>query len=441
MANETGIYKLKDGGWGFRYTISVCGKRKDVKRVRDAYGNPMKTKRDAVLARAEAMKAEEMPQQIRIVRKSVKEVYQEFCENGRKDRAYRTKQKQDSLWNNHLCQKFGKRYVDEINSSEVNDYLVALYCEQGYSYQYTESFLKMFYLIFGQAYSRNYLPVDLYNRLCVNKDTKIKMPKMKTEDDTAIVAFSRKELTLLDEYFRGTNAETAYLLGRYCGLRINETFGLKWSNVDLTAGTITIDRQMQYQDGLIKLVSPKTRNSKRTIYLCPTLKTHLEAKARRRDEDQKLFASVREQKVRYIDDLDGKKIPSTDLVNCLPDGTIQTVNSFKYPSREIKQRLGINFKYHYLRHTYGTLMAEMNTPTHLLCSQMGHGHIHITQRYYLAISQSGVETLQNNLKHLLYNCLKVFFQHIFCGHDHADRYVQIIRNLLIRNYRLGIMSD
>ena len=258
MANETGIYKLKDGGWGFRYTISVCGKRKDVKRVRDAYGNPMKTKRDAVLARAEAMKAEEIPQQIRIVRKSVKEVYQEFCENGRKDRAYRTKQKQDSLWNNHLCQKFGKRYVDEINSSEVNDYLVALYCEQGYSYQYTESFLKMFYLIFGQAYSRNYLPVDLYNRLCVNKDTKIKMPKMKTEDDTAIVAFSRKELALLDEYFKGTNAETAYLLGRYCGLRINETFGLKWSNVDLTAGTITIDRQMQYQDGLIKLVSPKT---------------------------------------------------------------------------------------------------------------------------------------------------------------------------------------
>ncbi|WP_033119454.1 hypothetical protein [Oscillibacter sp. ER4] len=30
MANETGIYKLKDGGWGFRYTISVCGKRKEV---------------------------------------------------------------------------------------------------------------------------------------------------------------------------------------------------------------------------------------------------------------------------------------------------------------------------------------------------------------------------------------------------------------------------
>ena len=176
--------------------------------------------------------------------------------------------------------------------------------------------------------------------------------------------------------------------------------GKLWSDSDIENRTLSITKQVNRINGELAVSPPKTRNSKRTIYLCPTLKTHLEAKAQRRDEDQKLFASVREQKVRYIDDLDGRKIPSTDLVNCLPDGTIQTVNSFKYPSREIKQRLGINFKYHYLRHTYGTLMAEMNTPTHLLCSQMGHGHIHITQRYYLAISQSGVETLQNNLNHL-----------------------------------------
>ena len=210
----------------------------------------------------------------------------------------------------------------------------------------------MFYLIFGQAYSRNYLDGISYNKLCVNKDTKIKMPKMKTEDDTDIVAFSREELSLLDEYFKGTNAETAYLLGRYCGLRINETFGLKWENVDLENGTITIDRQMQYQNGIIKLVSPKTRNSKRMIYLCPTLLGHLKKKAQQRAADAVALAEVREQKQRFIDDLDGKKISSTELVNCLPNGTIQTVNSFKYPTREIKSKLGIHFKYHFLRHPY-----------------------------------------------------------------------------------------
>ena len=398
--NDTGIYKLDGGGWGFRYTVSVNGKRKDVKRVRDANGNPMKTKRSAILARAEAIKEEQTPKAKQFSRKTFKEVYEEYCGNGRKDRAYRTKQKQDSLWNNHLCAKYGKRFVDEITAAEVNDYLSDLYYVEGFSYQYTEAFLKMFYLIFGQAYSRNYLEVDTYNKLCVNKDTRIKMPKMKTEDDTDIVAFSREELVLLDDYFKGTNAETAYLLGRYCGLRINEAFGLKWENVDLENGTIIIDRQMQYQDGLIKLVSPKTRNSKRTIFLCPTLQEHLKKKFQQRAEDEKQFAELRKQKTRFIDDLDGRKIPSTDLVNCLPDGTLQTVNSMKYPSREIKSKLGINFKYHFLRHTYGTLMAEMNTPTHLLCNQMGHGHIHTTQRYYIAVSKSGIEILQGNL-----NCL------------------------------------
>ena len=70
------------------------------------------------------------------------------------------------------------------------------------------------------------------------------------------MAFSREELDKLDEYFKGKSTETAYLLGRYSGLRINETFGLRWDHVDFEAGTITIDRQMSYQNGLFFYFSP-----------------------------------------------------------------------------------------------------------------------------------------------------------------------------------------
>lgn len=398
---DTGVYQLADKKWAYRYISIVDGRKKDIRKVRDEFGNPMKSKTEAIKARNRALEREREEQKpTPKVRKTIKEVYDEFCENGRTGRAYTTKLKQDSLWENHLKGRFGRRFVDEISVAEVNDYLSELYYIEGYSYQYTESFLKFFYLLFGQAYSRDYLNVDAYNKLCVNKDSRIKMPKIRTEDDTDIAVFSREELSLLDDYFKGTNAETAYLLGRYCGLRINEAFGLKWSNVDLENGTITIDRQMQYQDSLIKLVSPKTRNSKRTIYLCPVILEHLREKFQQRENDIKQFAEIRKQKERYIDDLDGSRISSTELVNCLPNGTIQTVNSFKYPTREIKSKLGIEFKYHTLRHTYGTLMAEMNTPQHLLCNQMGHGNIHITQRYYIAVSKTGVEILQKNLSQL-----------------------------------------
>lgn len=400
--NNAGVYQKDNGYWEYRFVMMVDGKKINKKKSTDAFGNKLKTKKEAIKAREAAMLEArsgkiETP---KVTRRMVKEVYEEYCEKGRKDRAYQTIRKQDSIWDNHIFAKFGNRYVDEITVAEVMDYLAELYYIHNFSYQYTESFLKMFYLIFGQAYSRNYLDVDIYNKLCVNKDTRIRMPKMKSEDDTDIVAFSKEQLDLLDKYFKGTHAETAYLLGRYCGLRINEAFGLKWENVDLENGTITIDRQMQYQNGLIKLIAPKTRNSNRVVYMSHVLKLHLQEKARQREEDAVRLASLREQNRRLIEDIDGSKIYSTELVNCLPNGKVQTVNSMKYPTREIKEKLGIQFKFHFLRHTYGTMMAEKNTPTHLLCNQMGHGNIHVTQKYYIAISKSGIEILQNNLNNL-----------------------------------------
>ena len=400
--NDVGVYKKDNGYWEYRFVVVVDGKQIARKKCTDEKGNKLRTKKEAVKARELAIASAKLERERKrtISRRTVKEVFTEYCRDGRKDRKYQTIRKQDSLWENHLCEKFGKRFIDEVSVAEVNDYLSELYYADGYSYQYTESFLKMFYLIFGQAYSRNYLEVDAYNKLCVNKDTRIKMPKLKSEDDTDIVSFSRSELATMDKYFEGTNAETAYLLGRYCGLRINECYGLKWENVDLENGTICIDRQMQYQEGVVKLVAPKTRNSKRTIYLNDFMKAYFQKIEDQKKEDEVRFAVHRQQNRKMIEDLDGNMIYSTDLVNCLPEGKIQTVNSMKYHSREIKSRFAIDFKFHHLRHTYGTLMAEMNTPQHLLCDQMGHGHIHVTQRYYIAISQTGVEILRSNLNNL-----------------------------------------
>ena len=42
------------------------------------------------------------------------------------------------------------------------------------------------HLFFGQAYSRNYIPAELYNQFCVNKETKIRMPKIKRDEDLSI---------------------------------------------------------------------------------------------------------------------------------------------------------------------------------------------------------------------------------------------------------------
>ena len=407
-----GIFQLPDGNWGFRFRVKINGKIYDRKFIRSSEGQPFKTQQAAIRARKVALEREKREQdenareaeRIRYALSAmsrrpmtVEEVFQEYCEKGRSDRAYATVRKQDSIWQIHLKEAFGARYVTSITTAEVCDYLADLYYVNDYSYMYVESFLKMFYLIFGQAYSRGYLGIDEYDRLCKNKDTKIHMPKLKVDEDLDIVAFTDEECRVMDQYFQGTNAETAYLLGRDCGLRINECYGLKWSQVDLEMGVIHIRQQMAYQNGLIKLVPLKTKNAKRDVYLNSAVTEHFRKLLDDMEHMTELDIQQREQNQKFIIEA-GRKVSSLELVNCLPNGKIQTVNSMKYHSRELKVKYGINFKFHHLRHTYGTQLAVLNTPTHILCNQMGHGNIQVTMRYYVAVSERGIQALKANLE-------------------------------------------
>ena len=411
---DSGVFQLADGNWGYRFKALIEGRNVDRRRIRDNNGKPFKNKTAASKARKQALEDAyanagtlDLPVGITppansetVEEKTVADVFAEFCAKGRSDRAYQTIRKQDSLWKNHLAERFGARRLDSLTTAEIQDFLTTLYYENDFSYSYVESFLKMFYLIFGQAYSRGYLETAQYHRLCLNKDTKIRMPKRKRNDEDEVVVFSEEECAILDAYFKGTNAETAYLLGRYCGLRINECYGLKWSQVNLEKGTIRIDQQEQYQDGIIKLVPLKTRNARRTVYLPEKVREHLRARYQEIQEAERTDAIQRQQKQTFVVDVNGEWLSCLELVNTLPNGTIQTINSMKYHARTLKQTYGIHFKYHFLRHTYGTHLAMTNTPIHVLCNQMGHGKIDTTKKYYIGLSKRGVDTLLKNLNTL-----------------------------------------
>ena len=47
MADTTksGVYQLENGMWGFRYTVTYNGKRKDVKRQKDELGRILKQRK------------------------------------------------------------------------------------------------------------------------------------------------------------------------------------------------------------------------------------------------------------------------------------------------------------------------------------------------------------------------------------------------------------
>ncbi len=96
---------------------------------------------------------------------------------------------------------------------------------------------------------------------------------------------------------------------------------MKWCNVDFDNDIIKIDRQMQYQNGVIKLVSLKTRNARRDIIMSTPLKEYLLSVKRRRDEIMVSLAEQREQNQTMLSDMGKEKISSLELVNSLDEAS------------------------------------------------------------------------------------------------------------------------
>ncbi len=52
-----------------------------------------------------------------------------------------------------------------------------------------------------------------------------------------------------------------------CGLREGEALGTRWTDIDLDAGTLSIQRTLQRIDGEWRFLEPKTKRSRRTVPL------------------------------------------------------------------------------------------------------------------------------------------------------------------------------
>ena len=93
MAGKTtGVYQLSNGLWAFRYTVTMNGKKKDVKKTKDESGKPFKTEKAAFRARESAIARElhSRTSKPQIPRMMMCEVYKEYCEQGRSGKAYQT---------------------------------------------------------------------------------------------------------------------------------------------------------------------------------------------------------------------------------------------------------------------------------------------------------------------------------------------------------------
>ncbi len=421
MAKYKGVTQNMDGSWTYRIKLKLPdGKVVDTRIKKDESGLPFLTARAAHEAKTEhearlKAKPEEKESKKEIV--TLAEVYENYLNSEGKDRAPATLRKQDSMWRNHISEVFGKRDINSITIIELQDFLRTLY--HNHSYLYTESFLKFFYLLFGQADRMEVIDPQKYNRLFVDRNKRLKMPEKTQIDDEkeneGAVIYDEDELRIIHDIFASENGNLllAFKLGLYAGLRISEVFGLRWQDIDWNARTMNITRQMQYIDGAINLCSVKTLSARRTIIIPQELYEELEFQySLQADRKAKLGNAYRNTE-RVYDELTKVWIQGGDFVNRKENGELLTVNSMKYWSKKITPELQKNaekkaklktfgspddivvvksreFKFHNLRHTYASNCAAVNMSMQMLMSMMGHKKIDTTRKYYINTDNSNM---------------------------------------------------
>ena len=75
-----------------------------------------------------------------------------------------------------------------------------------------------------------------------------------------------------------------------------------------------------------------------------------------------------------------------DLINVKEDGEMLTHNSIKFLARIIRDNLHITFKFHNLRHTYATILAESGINPRYVQEMLGHSKLEFTLKYYTHIT-------------------------------------------------------
>ena len=180
---------------------------------------------------------------------------------------------------------------------------------------------------------------------------------------------SAQEVRKLFEAAGDDPLEALWVLAVHTGMRQGELLALKWTDVDLEAGKISVRRTLTREGGHYKLGEPKTKKSRRTVKL-----TGAATEALRRHLSRQMVEMDR------LGDLYGDQ----GLVFTTSSGAPLNPSNIRNRNlRRLMRKAGLpEIRFHDLRHTCATLLLSKNVHPKIVQEMLGHANVAITLDTY-----------------------------------------------------------
>ncbi len=206
----------------------------------------------------------------------------------------------------------------------------------------------------------------------------------------------RREMKLFDETqtraflqaIQGDRREALYILTIACGLRQGEVLGLKWADVDLNRGVLTVRHALQRQGKTLVLVDTKTDRSRRALpvpaFALDYLKAHRDAQDRSRMmlEDSEWNAEGFVFTTQRGTPLDASNV-THEFQKALMMATLPKI------------------RFHDLRHMTATVLHTLGVDLNTIKEVLGHSQISLTMDTYthvqVATKQGAADTMSEYL--------------------------------------------
>jgi integrase len=264
--------------------------------------------------------------------------------------------------NNYLIPYFGNRTLDTIKPIEIREFF-ALQADRYYL-----TTIKKMRLCLNGIYES---AID--NDLCTKnpaKNIKVNSNMESAEKQTYTASEVESILVYSDTHKYGIYIRILLELG----LRASELCGLRWSDFNYDARTVSITRACTESGGKAVIGKTKNKSSKRILpvssELCSRLKSH-----HRESKHEYLLIGMRNR----------TNLPITP----------SNFSEGRYKRFFIDMGIKKKLTPHECRHTCGTLLYERTKDIYAVSKYLGHSSIKITAQYYI---HENTEMLRDALK-------------------------------------------